>query len=127
MKWTLALTAFVLGALAPFAGSPYQRRQVSPLDLAYWIKDRKPGLRVIDLRSQEDFDAFHIPTSVRATASSIDVKQHETIVIVAGDASHIDGPNVYLLRGGVLGWVNEVMKGRTAIGNYFGAMRRGGC
>jgi hypothetical protein len=34
MKWSLAVTAFVLGALAPFAGSPYQRREVSPLDLA---------------------------------------------------------------------------------------------
>ena len=127
MRWSLALTALVLGALAPFAGTPYQRREVSALDLAYWIKDRKPGLRVVDLRTQEEFEAFHIPTSVRVTAASIDVKPHETIVIVAGDASRVDGPNVFVLRGGVLAWVNEVTKGHTAIGNYFGGVRRGGC
>jgi rhodanese-related sulfurtransferase len=127
MKWSLALTALVLGALAPFAGSPYQRREVSAIELAFWIKDRKPGLRVIDLRSQEDFDAFHIPTSVRATPSSFHANADETIVIAGGDAAKIDGPNVYVLRGGVLAWVNEVTKGRTAIGNYFGHVRRGGC
>jgi len=127
MKWSLAITALFLGALAPFAGSPYQRREVGAMELAFWIKDRKPGLRVVDLRSQSDFDAFHVPTSVRESVASIHVKPDETIVITGGDASQIQGPNVYVLRGGVLAWVNEVAKSRTAIGNYFGGMRRGGC
>ena len=127
MKWSLAVTALLLGAIAPFAGSPYRRQEVSAVDLAYWIKDRKPGFRVIDLRSQEDYDAFHVPTSVRATPETLHAKANETIVIAGGDASQIDGPNVYVLRGGVLAWVNEVANGRTAIGNYFGGVRRGGC
>jgi hypothetical protein len=127
MKWTLSTFALILGAFAPFAGSPYRHKEVSAIDLAFWIKDRKPGLRVLDLRSQRDFDAFHIPTSVRVAPEAVHLLPGETVVIAAGDASSIDGPDVFVLRGGVLAWLNEVANGRTAIGNYFGGTRRGGC
>ena len=125
MKWTLAAIALTLGVLAPFAGSPYKQKEVSAVDLAFWIKDRKPGLRVIDLRSQQQFDAAHVPTSIRASAITPGV--NETIVVIADDDVKVDHPNVYVLRGGIAAWTSEVAKRNSAIGRYFGGVRRGGC
>ena len=125
MKWALAAIALTLGALAPFAGSPYKQKAVSAVDLAFWIKDRKPGLRVIDLRSQQAFDAAHVPTSVRA--STIAPAENETIVVVTDKPLQLDHPNVYVLRGGMAAWTSEVAKRNSAIGRYFGGVRRGGC
>ena len=125
MKWALAAIALTLGALAPFAGSPYKQKEVSAVDLAFWIRDRKPGLRVIDLRSQQEFDAAHVPTSIRATA--IRPAENETIVVVAGNDVRFDHPHVYVLRGGIAAWTSEVAKRNSAIGRYFGGVRRGGC
>ena len=125
MRWALAAIALTLGALAPFAGSPYRQKEVSAVELAYWIKDRKPGLRVIDLRSQQEFDRVHVPTSIRASA--IAPRADETIVVVSNDDVKADHPNVYVLRGGIAAWTSEVARRNTAIGRYFGGVRRGGC
>ena len=132
LRWALAAVAITLGTLAPFAGSPYRLREIDPIELATWIKARKPGLHVIDVRSQKEFDAFHVPTSTRATGTSIEGKAGETIVVVnaanaaeAGGATH-GGGNLYLLRGGVEGWT-AAMKRPSEISRYFGGVRRGGC
>ncbi len=77
----LAIIALTLAVLAWLAGSPYEkttRQEISPLlaslipapedrlgviNLAEWIRDRKPGLRILDLRTAEEFEQFHIPTA----------------------------------------------------------------
>ena len=77
---TLGAGALLLGVAAPFAGSPYRTPQhldvdglvgqiergedhVTALELAGWIRGRKPGLRVIDVRTAEEFAAYSIPTA----------------------------------------------------------------
>ncbi|MGZ7079127.1 MAG: rhodanese-like domain-containing protein [Thermoanaerobaculia bacterium] len=138
MRWALAAVAITLGALAPFAGSPYRLREIDPIELATWIKARKPGLRVIDLRSQKEFDEFHIPTSKRLALDSIEPKPGETIVLVcgandlggvrrihSGEAAGV-GAATLLLRGGVEGWI-AAMKRPSELGRYFGVRRGGGC
>jgi len=77
----LAIIALTLAVLAWLAGSPYEKTsgpEISPLlaslipapedrlgivTVAEWIRDRKPGLRILDLRSAEEFEQFHIPTA----------------------------------------------------------------
>jgi hypothetical protein len=109
----LAVVAAVLGALALFAGSPYRARhavaEVSPVELAEWIRDRKPELRIIDPRPEAEFDEYHLPRAEHVQApASVSFIPTETIVLVSGDAKGIDR-DVYVLRGGVRGWIDEVM------------------
>ena len=108
----LACAAVLLGVAALFAGSPYRARhavaEVSPVDLAEWIRDRKPELRVIDPRPAAEFDEYHLPRAENVSPASAAFKPTETIVLVAGDAQGIDH-QVYVLRGGVRGWIDEVM------------------
>jgi len=139
VRWTLAAIALALGALSPFAGSPYRQREVAAIELATWIKDRKPGLRIVDLRSQKEFDAFHVPTSKRLALESVTPRPGETIVVCGAadpggadlarlkSAAEVGGATLYVLHGDVQAWISEVVKRPTAIGRYFGGMRRGGC
>jgi rhodanese-related sulfurtransferase len=139
MKRALAATALILGGLAAFAGSPYLRpKEISAVQLAQWIKDRRPGLRIIDLRSKSEFDAFHVPMSVHESASvwprasardvPAEAGTYTETVVITDDASSIPS-GTYILRGGVDAWRKEVLspKKPTVVTRYFGGVRRGGC
>ena len=108
----LACAAALLGVAALFAGSPYRARhavaEVSPVELAEWIRDRKPELRVIDPRPAAEFDEYHLPRAENVSLTTAAFKPTETIVLVAGDGQGIDH-QVYVLRGGVRGWIDDVM------------------
>jgi hypothetical protein len=113
IRRVLACAAALLGMLASFAGSPYRARpvvtEIGAVELAEWIRDRKPELRIIDLRTEAEFDEYHLPRSERlASPASTTFKPAETVVMVSGDGQGIDRP-VYVLRGGVRGWIDEVM------------------
>jgi rhodanese-related sulfurtransferase len=98
--------AAILGVLALFAGQPPEIRSVAPVELAEWIRDRKPNLHIVDLRTQAEFDEYHLPRAERLTASTI-FAPDDTIVLVAGGSVH--ARNVYVLRGGVQAWIDDVM------------------
>ena len=119
MNKALAIIALILGGLAAFAGSPYPRpKEVSAVQLAQWIKEHKPGLQIVDMRSKAEFDEFHVPGSVWTRASARDA---QTTVIVTNDPSTVPA-NAYVLRGGVDEW-----RRTPAVTRYFGGVRRGGC
>src|SRR5947208_730446 len=44
---------------------------VTALELAQWIRDRKPGLRVLDVRTDSEFAAFHVPSAERMPLESL--------------------------------------------------------
>lgn len=167
----LAIVALLLGALAPFAGSPYGVRRPQPplstggsrsyrnpmiaelaaqvareedhvtaLELAAWIKDRKAGLRVIDLRSEEAFEEYHLPSAEWMTFEQL-LSTHfatdETVVLISDGGAHaaqgwvflraLGHERVYFLRGGVGEWLDEVMNPpkTTELSRYFGGVARG--
>lgn len=98
IRRTLASLAIIGGALAPFAGSPYLPQDVSALQLASWIKDRKPGLRIFDPRPLPEFNAYHIPGSEHvepADLATMHFRSTETVVVVTDE----------ILRG----WSDDVM------------------
>jgi rhodanese-related sulfurtransferase len=111
IRRVLAATAAILGVLALFAGKAPARsagatlQNVAPVELAEWIRDRKPGLRIIDLRPEAQFEEHHLPRAERFDSlAAAQVKPGETIVLVSGDA-----PADFVLRGGVQAWIDEVM------------------
>jgi rhodanese-related sulfurtransferase len=153
-----AAAAILLGALAPFAGSPYratsrdidvqklvkevgaEQDHVTALELAAWIKDRKPGLRVLDLRSEAEFDEYHVPSSESiafdALVSSAHLDKNETLVLISDGGAHaaqawvflraLGHPHVYFLRGGLGEWLDDVMNPTktSELTRYFGATPR---
>ena len=166
----LALGAVALGALAALAGSPRasgksidvaalardieaERDHVTALELAGWIRDRKSGLRIIDIRDLAEFDEYHIPLAERMPIESVvraTFKPAETIVMYSGGGAHAAQAwvllrargerNVFFLRGGIAEWLDEVMNPRipahlsletkakadsvAALSKYFGGVPR---
>jgi uncharacterized membrane protein YedE/YeeE len=98
-----------------FAGSPDIARTLEPRDLAAWIKDKKPGLQIVDARSASEFAMVHIPRSANEPGDGA--------IIVRADG------RAYVLRGGIEAWTNEVIKTQhpTPTTLYFAPLRRHGC
>lgn len=135
----LALGALALGGAAAIAGSPRakgssvdvaslardvetERDHVTAIELARWIRDRKPGLRVIDIRDSAEFEQYHIPQAERMAIESVvkaAFKPSETIVMYSGGGAHAAQAwvllrargerEVFFLRGGFAEWLDEVM------------------
>jgi rhodanese-related sulfurtransferase len=135
----LAAAALIFGALAALVGTPAPRGSsidlgslartvereddhVTAVELATWIKDRKPGLRVIDVRPAEEFSNFHLPTAERIPLEALvttPFTNQETIVLYSDGGAHAAQGwvflrargyrQVYFLRGGLADWLDQVM------------------
>ncbi|AHG92461.1 Rhodanese-like protein (plasmid) [Gemmatirosa kalamazoonensis] len=163
----LGTSAGVLGALAAIAGRPSpnapttidvaalareidgQTDHVSALELAGWIRDRRPGLRVLDVRSAAEFETYHIPSAEHvplATLAAMRPRAGETLVLYSEGGAHagqawvllraLGFRDVYFLAGGLLDWMEDVMRPAVAAGpdaervaalsRYFGGTPRSG-
>jgi rhodanese-related sulfurtransferase len=96
---------------APASRWRYSRRAagatlIAPVELAEWIRDRKPHLRVVDVRAEAEFEEYHLPRAERLTPATT-FAPDDTVVLVAGGSVH--ARNVYVLRGGVQAWIDEVL------------------
>jgi len=166
----LAAVALTLGLLAPLAGSPYRANHaaidvpalartvareedhVTALELAQWIKDRRAGLRVLDVRSPEEYERYHLPTAEHLALDSLTIvpfHADDTLVLYSEGGAHaaqawvllraLGYRNVYFLRGGLYEWLEQVMNptladttaaGRDAfaraatLSRYFGGVPR---
>ncbi len=143
----LATVALLLGVLALVAGSPEPRGSdraqiarlarsveteadhVDALELAAWIKDRKAGLRVIDVRADDAFNEYHIPGAERIPLSALastTFGHDETVVLYSDGGAHAaqgwvflqlaGHRNAFFLRGGLLDWLEDVMNPRLPAG-----------
>ncbi|MEA2239952.1 MAG: hypothetical protein QOC81_4676 [Thermoanaerobaculia bacterium] len=136
----LAWPALLLGALAAFAGSPFRANHatvdverlaaavaheedhVTAIELAEWIRGRKPALRVVDLRTAAEFETYHVPRSERIALESLastPFRSTDTIVLISGGGTHasqawvllqaLGHRQVFFLRGGLQEWIDDVM------------------
>ena len=140
---TFAGITLLLGVGAAFAGSPYgaagTNTRITALELAASIRDRRPGLRVIDVRPATEFDAYHIPTGENVLPDGIDrlpAAPGEFIVVYAEDAASTERAaahlrslgraNILILDGGIRAWLDDVMNPvrSTELTRYFGGTAR---
>jgi rhodanese-related sulfurtransferase/uncharacterized membrane protein YedE/YeeE len=136
----LAVAAALCGALAVFAGSPYraahatvdvqrlasavahEEDHVTAIELAEWIRGRKAGLRIVDLRTAAEFETYHLPRAERIALESLataPLRATDTIVLISGGGAHaaqawvllqaLGFKQVYFLRGGLQEWIDDVM------------------
>jgi rhodanese-related sulfurtransferase len=136
----LGAVAAILGFFAVFAGSPYAAHHarididalskdvqhdddhVTAIELAGWIKNRRSQLRVVDVRSKDEYEAYHVPMAERIPIDSLasaGFARNETIVLYSDGGAHaaqawvflrgLGYDKVYFLRGGVYEWLDEVM------------------
>ena len=140
----LALLALGLAGLALVAGSPlhsprttidtkelaykieHELDHVTPAELEQWISSGKTDLRVIDLRSEEEFLAYHIPGSERMdlpTLVDTPLERNADIVVYSEGGVHsaqamfllwANGyTRVYMLKGGIRAWDADVLHGTS--------------
>jgi rhodanese-related sulfurtransferase len=135
----LALVALASGALAVVAGRPargggsldvarlaqiveHEEDHVTAIELARWIRDRHPRLRVVDIRDSADFESYHVPGAERLDLEHLVTAQFtpdQTIVLYSGGGAHAAQgwvflrarglTKVYFLRGGLDEWMSEVI------------------
>jgi rhodanese-related sulfurtransferase len=135
----LAIAAATLGALALIAGGAGATREgvdvvalareveaeadhVTARELAAWIRDGKPGLRIIDVRAPAEFADYAIPTAENLSLTALTrtaVGADETVVLYSEGGAHAAQgwfllrargvKRVYFLREGLYEWLTQVM------------------
>jgi len=139
LKQRLALTAFLLGAVALF-GNPYrgggvtvrpqelavivetQVDHVRPLELAQWLMAGRSDYRLLDLRTEKEFAEYHIPNAENVPITALGdagLERDEKIVVYSEGGIHSAQAwfllraqgyrGVYILFGGLDGWKDDVL------------------
>jgi rhodanese-related sulfurtransferase len=136
----LGIVALALGVAAPFAGDPQRPAQttididelagvvmreedhVSAIELAGWIRGRRPGLRVLDVRSLAEYQEYAIPGAEHLPIADIvrsRFSDDEVLVLYSQGGAHaaqawvflraLGLRQVYFLRGGLQEWMEDLM------------------
>jgi len=100
-----------------------QDDHVSAVELARWIRAGRPGLRVIDLRTDAEFAAFHIPGAEHVALERLaeaELGRDDTVVLYSEAGVHggqawvllraLGHRRVVFLRGGLHEWLDDVMR-----------------
>ena len=142
----LALFALILGITAVFAGSPYMGSEVrvntkdlalstvknsdkiKPLELADWIIKGEADYTLVDLRNEEQYNQYFIPTAINIPLPQIDesdLLRNQKIILYADDDVNAaqawfilkskNFKGVYLLDGGLNKWQEEVLFPKLAV------------
>lgn len=95
---------------------------VAPLELADWIIQGRSDFRLIDLRSEKEFATYAIPGAENVPVASLTdhgLTKNEKIVLYSEGGIHsaqawmllrsLGYKGVYILRGGLEGWNDEVL------------------
>lgn len=95
---------------------------VEPAELADWLIAGRQDFRLIDLRDEADFAAYHIPEAERIPIVGLeaaDLARNEKIVLYSEEGIHSAQawmllkakkyPAVYILVGGLKGWKDHVL------------------
>jgi hypothetical protein len=136
----LAGIAILLGFVALFLGNPYKgshlnidSKELSLIvgkevdhvkveELADWIIQGKSDFRIIDIRSEKEFNEYHIPGAENipmATLEKADLLRNQKIILYSEGGIHSaqawmllrakDYKGVYILFGGLEEWNDKIL------------------
>jgi rhodanese-related sulfurtransferase len=136
----LALVALFLGVIAVFAGSPYLGSEVkvntkdlalstvknsdkiNPIELADWIIQGKADYTLVDLRNEDQYNQYFIPTAINIPLPQLpesDLLRNQKIILYADDDVNSAQAwfilksqgfkGVYILDGSLKSWNEEVL------------------
>ena len=142
----LAVVALILGIIAVFAGSPYMGSEVKvntkdlalstvknsdkikPIELADWIIKGKSDYTLVDLRNEDQYNQYFIPTAINIPLPQLpesDLLRNQKIILYADDDVNAAQAwfilksqgfkGVYILDGSLKGWNNEVLFPKLAV------------
>lgn len=142
----LALLALILGVIAVFAGSPYLGSEVrvntkdlalstvknsdkiNPLELADWIIKGKADYTLVDLRTEDQYNKYFIPTAINIPLTQLpesDLLRNQKIILYSDDDVNTaqawfilksEGfKGVYMLDGSLKSWNHEVLFPKLAV------------
>ncbi len=99
--------------------------RVSPVELAEWIVGAKPEVRLIDVRSAEDYEMYHIEGSINIPFTQLltrdglaRLSKLNKNALICGDGANAakawvvlrsKGYEAYILDGGVKAWVDQIL------------------
>ncbi len=157
LRPVLAGAAFLLAGAAALVGTPNrpvrptvdvralasevarESDHITALELADWIKTGKPGLHVLDVRTAQEFERYHIPTAQSVpieTLADTRFDRNATLVLYSEGGGHaaqawvllrsLGYQHVFSLRGGLEYWLEDVMHpaSPTDVTRYFGGIAR---
>ncbi|MGE5354087.1 MAG: rhodanese-like domain-containing protein [Acidobacteriota bacterium] len=143
----LALIAFFLGFFALFGANPYEHAftpvntkevafaansrstKVDPYELADWLIKDKADFRLIDLRTEKEYNEYRIPKAENLSIMELQnssLEKTEKIVLYSG--SEMESAQawfllrskgykaVYILSGGMEAWKEEILFPKLAEG-----------
>jgi rhodanese-related sulfurtransferase len=136
----LGLLAFVLGLIAVFAGNPYSGNSVtldakelalivdktvdhvSAEELADWIIQGKSDFKLLDLRTEKEFNEYHIPNADLVPLAELNeypLLRNEKIVLYSEGGIHSAQAwmllrakgykAAYMLFGGLEEWTDKIL------------------
>ncbi len=95
---------------------------VTPEELADWMIAGRADYRLVDLRAEEDFAAYHLPGAERRAIAGLEqagLGRDERIILYSAEGIHSAQawmllkahryPAVYILLGGLAGWQEHVL------------------
>lgn len=103
--------ALVLGGLALVVDTPQHPEEdsssrASAIDLAQWLRDRRPGLLVVDLRPADQYRDYHLPQARQLADSD-----------VLAMLERADRPELVLLYGAGDGTAHRLARAAAAAGH----------
>ncbi len=157
----MAAIALGFALFAAVAGSPYpagtdgdsSSSSVHVVDVAEWIRDRREGIQIVDVRPPEAFERFNIPTAANVQLGGLGVAGLDSanLVVVYDDGSGsaaraktilraLGFDSVSVLHDGAARWVADILNPTVArdatgaeraafdrvadLSRYFGGMPR---
>ncbi len=104
-------------------------------ELAHWIIDKNPAYQLVDVRSDQDYDTYHIPNNIHIPFSNLlsdEAKEQldgEKMIILASNGNTRAGQawillkqmgyeEVFILAGGLNNWVNVFNNPQHPTGAY---------
>lgn len=143
----LALIAFLMGFFALFGANPYEHAftsvntkevafaansrstKVNPSELADWIIKGRADFRLVDVRSEKEYNEYRIPGSENLSIQELQnspLGKTEKIVLYSGNEMEAAQAwfllrskgykAVYILSGGLEAWKGEILFSKVATG-----------